>query len=214
MAQYANFMELAESMNGGAVVLSGSTIALLLSALGESLENYGYWQGSGDFSRLTVGEWDEIQGIVALAEKELMKSGLTGTFSDVVKVPNGALLCDGTVYNRVDYPDLYECWIGTTLIIDADTFRVPDVRGLFRVGASSAHAVLSSGGEENHTLTLDEIPSHYHGESVSVPAIINGGLEAPATSSTSSAGNTGVTGGGQPHNNMPPFIAFLVVVWT
>lgn len=37
------------------------------------------------------------------------------------------------------------------------------IEGKFLLGSSSSHAVGSTGGEESHTLTLDEIPSHTHG---------------------------------------------------
>lgn len=36
------------------------------------------------------------------------------------------------------------------------------IEGKFLLGSSSSHAVGSTGGEESHTLTLDEIPSHTH----------------------------------------------------
>jgi microcystin-dependent protein len=53
------------------------------------------------------------------------------------KIPDGWLLCDGTVYNRTAYPELFNVigysW-GTT---GTDLFRVPDLRGVFLRGVSS-----------------------------------------------------------------------------
>jgi len=39
--------------------------------------------------------------------------------------PDGTLPCDGSVYNRVDYPGLYAV-LDTRYIIDADTFMTPN----------------------------------------------------------------------------------------
>ena len=42
------------------------------------------------------------------------------------------------------------------------TNGTPDLRGRFILGASDGHAVGSTGGEENHTLNVNEMPSHTH----------------------------------------------------
>lgn len=42
------------------------------------------------------------------------------------------------------------------------TNGTPDLRGKFILGASDGHAVGSTGGEENHVLTVEEMPSHSH----------------------------------------------------
>lgn len=42
------------------------------------------------------------------------------------------------------------------------THGTPDLRGKFILGASNNHAVGSAGGEENHVLTVEEMPSHSH----------------------------------------------------
>ena len=69
-----------------------------------------------------------------------------------------------------------------------------------------------TGGEATHTLTVDEIPSHRH---VTGPSHFSayGGDLADIKQETNAAWktnldqiNTGYTGGGQAHNNMPPYI--------
>jgi microcystin-dependent protein len=73
--------------------------------------------------------------------------------------------------------------------------------------------VNTTGGEINHTLTIPEMPSHSHPIDVRI-----------ATSLTTAAGNdywrgvqggnTGNTGGGLSHNNMPQYytLAFIMRV--
>lgn len=213
MFDYADLVALASNEVDRAVLLSGSSIALLLTALGESLEKMWLWAGSGDFNTLTDAEKDNAKALIALAERELM-SGLTGVFfAEIVDHP-GSLACDGSQYLRANYPALYEHWVGTDLIVDADNFVVPDMRSCFVLGADSLRPPLSYGGTEDVTLTLDQIPSHSHSEISAVPAIINGGLEAPAAAATPSFDSTGLSGGGQSHTNMPPFIALRWYVWT
>lgn len=36
------------------------------------------------------------------------------------------------------------------------------IQGKFLLGASSSYAIKSTGGETTHTLTVDEMPSHFH----------------------------------------------------
>lgn len=57
---------------------------------------------------------------------------------------------------------------GSTNIVRKDwhicdgTNGTPDLRGRFILGANSGHAVGSTGGEETHTLSVNEMPSHGH----------------------------------------------------
>ena len=213
MPDYARLIALASNEPNRAVLLSGSSTALLLTALGEGAENMYTWIGSGEFNSLTEAEKDSAKAIIALAEKEIM-TGLTGVFFTEIIDRDGALLCDGAQYQRIDYPDLYEHWIGTSLIVDADNFNVPDFRDRFVVGASAGNPVLSTGGQATVTLTANEMPAHTHTEIGAVSAIINGGLEAPANSAVPLAGTTGSAGAGQAHDNIPPFLALRWYVWT
>jgi len=125
--------------------------------------------------------------------------------------PPDTLACDGATYDRVDYPALYAA-LDDALLLDADTFTVPDLQGRTIIGTGtgtglSARSMGDSAGAERITLSTDEIPSHAHGESIAIPTIINGGLEAPASSATPGSGTTGNTGGGSSHDNMMPYQA-------
>lgn len=210
---YASVTALASDMSGSAVLLSGSSIALLLCALGESAEKRRLWTGTGEFGGITNSEWDTIQAMVGLCEREIMKNGLTGTFSYVLKVPDGALLCDGSYCQRVDYPSLYDAWEGTILIVDENTFRLPDLRDKFVIGTSQNHSLLATGGEEEHNLTDNEMPNHTHTVQGTMTALAVGPGEMPVLIPLA-VGWTGNAGAGFAHNNMPPYISLLGVVWT
>jgi microcystin-dependent protein len=147
--------------------------------------------------------------------------------------PDNALACDGTQYNRVDYPVLYAI-LDSAFIIDADHFVVPDLRGRTLIGAGSGtgltpRVVNASGGEETHTLIGGEMPVHSHLDAghihsihshIDLLAVSPGELPVscpnPLPESTSS-GNAAIgnAGGDGAHNNMPPFLAlkYAVIAW-
>jgi microcystin-dependent protein len=86
----------------------------------------------------------------------------------VATAPSGYLLCDGTSYNITTYQNLYNV-LGTSYNIAGDaagTFRVPDMRGKFGLGASTTYALSpaasAKGGEVNHALALGELAAHTH----------------------------------------------------
>jgi microcystin-dependent protein len=123
-------------------------------------------------------------------------------------MPDNALACDGATYNREDYPELYSV-LDAAYIIDADKFSVPDMQNAAVVGAGDVWLVGDSGGEIEHTLTTAEMPTHSH---TYVPPVFNVDIEAPGAPDPIAAGiglptNTGDAGGGNPHNNMPPYVA-------
>lgn len=74
----------------------------------------------------------------------------------------------------------------------------------------------TTGGEEKHTLTIDEIPAHSHNIGTCKVGGTGGILTIsdPGTPRDSDADNikqTKTVGGGQAHNNMPPYI--VVDMW-
>jgi microcystin-dependent protein len=107
------------------------------------------------------------------------------------------------------------------------TFGLPDLRGRTPIGVGqgpglSDRAVGEQGGVETVTLTTDQMPAHTHAAygstlvgntpnpAASLPArkvrtlLYRGGSPA---NTTLAADAIGPTGGGQPHENMPPYLA-------
>lgn len=144
--------------------------------------------------------------------------------------PNGWLMCDGQSYSISTYRDLYNA-IGTTYGGYGQSFQVPDLRGRFPVGKDTGtFANLGGkGGEEKHTLTVAEMPAHQHAGNDRAwhdKQKRNGqqwfvGLSHDRGSWMSNAANdgltnqdteTGTTGGGQPHNNLPPYISLNFII--
>lgn len=91
-------------------------------------------------------------------------------------------------------------------------------------GSMSASAINRSagelGGETRHTLTVDEIPSHYHqnlywnGSDISFNSGNQNGYYFNWGSKQMGDGRyltTGTTGSGGTHNNMPPYL--VVYMW-
>lgn len=124
-------------------------------------------------------------------------------FAAVAAVPAGCLICDGSQFDVTEYTELAAVLGGDVL---------PDLRGRAAIGAGPGYSVGAAGGEAQHTLTIPEIPEHWH---TYTPPTFNVDVEAPGAPDLLAAGIgvqtvTGAAGGGQPHNNMPPY---AVVVW-
>lgn len=108
--------------------------------------------------------------------------------------------------------------MSTTLSTEASVIAVyggsqwVKIEGKFLLGASSSHAVRSTGGSETVTLTVAQMPSHSHnittydqpGTTAGVSRYNSAG-NAWANSSTESVGEN------QPHENMPPYMS--VYIW-
>lgn len=91
----------------------------------------------------------------------------------------------------------------------------------FLLGAGNTYKAKATGGEATHTLTVSEIPSHYHDEylgndggSDSAPSGYGGWPNVNYTSSKTwwaQGSKTSMAGSGGAHNNMPPYYA--VYMW-
>lgn len=129
-------------------------------------------------------------------------------------ITSGWLEANGATVSRTTYAALFSA-IGTTYGAGdgSTTFALPDFRDFFMIGASGTRPLGSTGGEEQHTLTIAEMPNHSHtytyrehpGDADNGGA---NGLDATPT------GTTSAVGGDQPHNNMPPWKPVKVLIKT
>ena len=87
------------------------------------------------------------------------------------------------------------------------------IGGRFLLGADSTYTAGSTGGEATHTLTVDEMPRHFHKAITRTLAGNYQGYFATTANTTDTIGdiNTKSEGGGAAHNNMPPYLA--VYMW-
>lgn len=77
--------------------------------------------------------------------------------------PAGFIICDGSSISRTTYSELFDV-IGTTYGTGdgSTTFNLPDLSGRVIIGVSSNYSIGNVGGEEAHSLTVNEMPSHAH----------------------------------------------------
>jgi len=142
-----------------------------------------------------------------------MPAGSVISFAGVIP-PTGWLLCNGQVITKDQFPALYD-------LVGAN---VPDLRSRFVIGAGQGtgltnRALKDIGGEENHTLVLWEIPSHAHNFGVGGGGgDRNGGKTGTDQgfsknySDCTYKNHTENSGGGGPHNNMPPFYTLTYII--
>jgi hypothetical protein len=96
-----------------------------------------------------------------------------------------------------------------------------EIHGAFLFANSALHKAGEIGGEEEHVLKKEEIPIHYHDEYVgndggsdSAPSGYSGWPNIAYTSNKTwwaKGAKTSNAGGGQAHNNMPPYLS--VYMW-
>jgi len=138
--------------------------------------------------------------------------------------PAGWVYCTGDVYDYATDPEYYPLYeaIGTAFGYGstASSFKVPDLRQktVVGVGADTPTHLFgfgAVGGEDTHTLTVNEMPAHTH--TVGAPVTQNGqNFTGGGSVSSIQPGNstlvTSSTGGGLAHNNMPPYMALQYII--
>lgn len=91
------------------------------------------------------------------------------------------------------------------------------IKDKFLLSSGDVYTNGSTGGEATHTLTVNEMPSHRHSRMTQPQAFAEqdkrkSDIISPASGSANKVYKyTDYTGGGQAHNNMPPYLA--VNVW-
>ena len=169
---------------------------------------------------VTAAEFQYLNGVTSAIQTQLtnlMPSGAIILWSGATNaIPTGFVLCDGTN-------------------------STPDLRNRFVVGAGSTYAVGATGGADSVTLTSDQMPSHSHtatstssvsdpGHSHTYPGTGPSGgsgvssRHAQPTTETTNSATTGIsvststsignTGGGNSHENRPPYYALCYIMKT
>lgn len=87
------------------------------------------------------------------------------------------------------------------------------IQGRFLLAASDEYEVGSIGGEATHKLTVAEMPSHNHSYQYTTISAFpyHSASDSSNLRSNEATYSTSSSGGNQPHNNMPPYLA--VYMW-
>jgi microcystin-dependent protein len=133
--------------------------------------------------------------------------------------PRGWALCDGQLLPINQNQGLFSL-LGTTFGGDGRVnFALPDLRGRVPIHVGGSHTLGERGGEQAHTLSISELPSHVHVANAStsttnrtanpnnaVLGVLNNGWASPSALTTLRSGTLTNTGGSQAHLNLQPFL--------
>lgn len=166
-------------------------------AIGKIAERLGY---------LDIGFHIHMNGnmLHGLPEPEEDDHAATKSYADAIR----ADICP-TVY------PVGSVYISTNSTSPASLFggSWEQLQGKFLLGAGDGYTAGNTGGEATHTLTEDEIPEHNHwGAARFDYNVISGTHPSAASNGTNNnLPQTNNAGGGQAHNNMPPYV--VVYIW-
>lgn len=139
--------------------------------------------------------------------------------------PAGWMFCEGQLLPISEYETLFNL-IGTTYGGDGQsTFALPDQRGRVPIHFGNGFTLAETGGVEEVTLTVAQIPSHTHPMLASndIPTALSpqGNVTGQAAAKIYRLGNPTVTlnpgsmtstGGSQPHNNFQPYLCIDFII--
>ncbi|MGW5237399.1 phage tail protein [Monashia sp. NPDC004114] len=142
--------------------------------------------------------------------------------------PAGWAFCDGQLLPISENETLFQL-IGTTYGGDGEsTFAMPDLRGRIPLHFGNGMALAETGGVEEVTLTIQQIPSHSHpflgstttagtnSPNNNILALSTGstifpyGTDQPLTKLK--AGSISPRGGSQPHTNFQPYLCINFII--
>jgi microcystin-dependent protein len=141
-----------------------------------------------------------VVGNSIMTSRGMIPLGGIVTWSGAVnKIPHGWALCDGKVYNGR---------------------QTPDLRERFVAGAGGTYSIGDTGGEAQHTLAVDEIPSHSHDTSVKTVGYAlsyNDAAETVAHDGNDKNNGDRVilsnnAGASKTHENRPPYYALCYIM--
>jgi microcystin-dependent protein len=138
--------------------------------------------------------------------------------------PKGWAMCDGQLLPINQNQPLFSL-LGTTFGGDGRVnFALPDQRGRTPIHVGDGHTLGERGGEQNHTLTKAELPTHQHSAQA---ATVNADTNIAAGNNLAQAANLysqpsnlvsmnpttiASVGGSQAHLNMQPFLTLTFCI--
>jgi microcystin-dependent protein len=140
--------------------------------------------------------------------------------------PAGWMFCEGQLLPISENETLFQL-IGTTYGGDGQsTFALPDLRGRIPIHQGNGVVLAETGGVEDITLTVSQIPAHSHPLLASTATAQNAnpagsvlGNQTLAqmyvedvTSTTLAATAAASTGGSQPHTNFQPYLCVNYII--
>lgn len=141
--------------------------------------------------------------------------------------PAGWMFCEGQLLPISENETLFQL-IGTTYGGDGEsTFALPDLRGRIPIHQGNGFILAETGGAEEITLTVSQIPAHSHamlgtlnlasqtdpGNLVAGTLVTNVtayGTDNPSTTLSPSA--VSPVGGSQPHTNFQPYLCVDFII--
>lgn len=140
--------------------------------------------------------------------------------------PAGWMFCDGQLLPISENETLFNL-IGTTYGGDGQsTFALPDLRGRLPIHQGNGFNLAETGGAEEITLTVNQIPAHSHPmlastNQASTLNALNNVIATPATATPFFAATPNVplapqsissVGGSQPHTNFQPYLCVDFII--
>jgi microcystin-dependent protein len=138
--------------------------------------------------------------------------------------PRGWAMCNGQFLPIAQNQALFAL-LGTTYGGNGQTtFALPDLRGRVPIHFGSGFTLGQAAGEQAHTITISEMPTHNHPAQASLSpgdtVIPTGGVlgelagQYGPPSSLTTLEPTSITnvGGSQPHTNMEPFLVLNICI--
>jgi len=141
--------------------------------------------------------------------------------------PAGWMFCEGQLLPISENETLFQL-IGTTYGGDGQsTFALPDLRGRLPLHQGNGFILAETGGAEEITLTVNQIPAHSHpmlasSDQTTTPSAAGNVLGAPLTATPFfNSGTTNLSiapqsvsavGGSQPHTNFQPYLCINFII--